>query len=166
MKTDKIKKVLIALDYDETSQKVAETGFSLAKAMNAEIVLLHVISENPVYYSSYMYMRELKVDILSDLRKTTQEFLEKIKKQLGDASIHTVLKEGFITDTILETAKELDSDMIILGSHNRKWLETIIPGSVVEGVVKRTSIPLFIVPTRNSTNQQIFNETQEKRQYS
>lgn len=150
MKTDNIKKVLIALDYDETSQKVAETGFSLAKAMNAEIVILHVISENSVYYSSYMYMRELRVDILSDLRKMTQEFLNKTKKHLGEASIQTVLKEGYIADTILETAKELKSDMIILGSHSRKWLESIILGSVAEEIVKKTSIPLFIVPTKKT----------------
>ena len=50
MKATKIQKVLIAMDYDETSQKVAEVGFSMAKAMNAETVLLHVISEQPVYY--------------------------------------------------------------------------------------------------------------------
>jgi nucleotide-binding universal stress UspA family protein len=51
MKTNKLKKVLIALDYDPTAQKVAETGYSLAKTMGAEVILLHVISD-PVYYSS------------------------------------------------------------------------------------------------------------------
>ena len=148
MKTDKIKTVMIALDYDETSQKVAETGFSLAKEMNAETVLLHVISENPVYYSSYMYMRELKVDIFNDLKKSTQEFLDKTKKYLGDESIKTVLKEGFIADTILKTANELDADIIVMGSHSRKWLETIILGSAAKDVLNRTTIPLYIVPTR------------------
>lgn len=34
----KMKKVLIALDYDPTAQKVAEIGFSIAKAMKAEII--------------------------------------------------------------------------------------------------------------------------------
>ena len=148
MKTDKIKTVMIALDYDETSQKVAETGFSLAKEMNAETVLLHVISENPVYYSSYMYMRELKVDIFNDLRKSTQEFLDKTKKHLGDESIKMVLKEGFIADSILKTANELDADIIVMGSHSRKWLETIILGSAAKDVLNRTTIPLYIVPTR------------------
>ena len=148
MKTDKIKTVMIALDYDETSQKVAETGFSLAKEMNSETVLLHVISESPVYYSSYMYMRELKVDIFSDLKKSTQEFLDKTKKHLGDESIKTVLKEGFIADTILKTANELNADIIVMGSHSRKWLETIILGSAAKDVLNRTTIPLFIVPTR------------------
>jgi len=148
MKTDKIKTVMIALDYDETSQKVAETGFSLAKEMNSETVLLHVISESPVYYSSNMYMRELKVDIFSDLKKSTQEFLDKTKKHLGDESIKTVLKEGFIADTILNTANELNADIIVMGSHSRKWLETIILGSAAKDVLNRTTIPLFIVPTR------------------
>ena len=43
-----MKKVLIALDYNPTAQKVAEVGFSLAKSMNAEITLLHVITD-PVF---------------------------------------------------------------------------------------------------------------------
>ena len=54
MKTDKMKKVLIALDYNPTAQKVAESGYSIAKAMNAEVILLHVISDQ-VYYSSMEY---------------------------------------------------------------------------------------------------------------
>ena len=106
MKTTKIQKVLIAMDYDETSQKVAEVGFSMAKALHAETILLHVISEQPVYYSTYTYMRELRVDILGDLKKSTQAYLDKSKKYLGDDSIQTVLKEGEIAETILNTAKE------------------------------------------------------------
>jgi nucleotide-binding universal stress UspA family protein len=49
-----MKKVLIALDYDQTAQKVAEVGFAMAKAMNAEVTLLHVLSES-IYYSSAEY---------------------------------------------------------------------------------------------------------------
>jgi len=151
MKTYKIKKVLIAMDYDETSQKVSEVGFSMAKAMQAEIILLHVISEQPVYYSSYTYMRELRVDILGDLKKSTQEFLNKAKKHLGDETIKTILKEGDIAETILQTAGELNVDVIIMGSHSRKWLENIIMGSEAEKVLKLTTVPLFIVPTKKST---------------
>jgi hypothetical protein len=36
-----MKKVLIALDYDLTAQKVAETSYAMAKAMKAEVILLH-----------------------------------------------------------------------------------------------------------------------------
>lgn len=145
----KTKKVMIALDYDETAQKVAEAGYSMAKAMNADTVILHVISEQPVYYSSYTYMRELKVDILSDLKKSTQEFLDKTKRHLGDESIKTVLKEGEIAENIMDTAKELNVDIIVMGTHSRKWLESIILGSQAEKILKMTTIPMFIIPTKN-----------------
>jgi hypothetical protein len=52
-----MKKVLIALDYDPTAQKVAESGYALA-AMGAEVVLLHVLSD-PVYSSQYSPVGDL-----------------------------------------------------------------------------------------------------------
>jgi nucleotide-binding universal stress UspA family protein len=148
MKTLKIKKVLIALDYDETSQKVAEFGFMMAQSMNAKTVLLHVISEQPVYYSSYTFMHELRVDILDDLKKSTQEFLDKSKKHLGDESIKTILAEGEIAETIMKTAEDIKADVIVMGTHSRKWLESILLGSEAEKILKNTTIPLFIVPTK------------------
>jgi nucleotide-binding universal stress UspA family protein len=150
MKLVKVKKVLIAMDYDETSKKVAEEGFSIATAMNAETILLHVVSADSVYYSAYTYMFEFQVEVLNDLKVSTQIFLDKVKKHLGDQSIQTVLKEGDIADNILKTAKELDVDMIVIGSHSRKWLETIFLGSQAQSVLERTSLPLLIIPTKKS----------------
>ena len=80
-----MKKVLIALDYDPTAQKVAEAGFSLAKTMGAEVILLHVISD-PVYYSSteyspimgftgFMNMDPLQLDSVEGLKKHLSIFL-------------------------------------------------------------------------------------------
>ena len=158
MKINKMKKVLIALDYDPTAQKVAELGFSMAKAMKAEVVLLHVTS-NPAYYSSteyspimgftgYMNMEPSQLGIGEELKKASQHFLDKSKHHLGDEKIQTVVKEGGFAEAILNTAKELHADVIVLGSHSRKWLENIIMGSVTEEVLRHTSIPLFIVPTK------------------
>jgi len=147
MKKDKITKVLIALDYDVTSKKVAGEGYLLAKSMGAETILLHVISELPVYYSESNYTHEYKVDLLGDLKVTTQTFLDKAKKQLGDEAVQTVLKEGEIADTILKTAKEMDVDIIVVGSHSRKWLENII-GSQAEDVLTNSPIPVLIVPIK------------------
>lgn len=45
---EKMNKILIALDYDPSAQKVAETGFSFAKAMKAEITLLHVMTNHRI----------------------------------------------------------------------------------------------------------------------
>ena len=149
---------MIALDYDPSAQKVADAGFSMAKAMNAEVVLLHVISD-PVYYASTEYspimgltdslgVDPLKFDGIDRLREVSQHFLNTIKHHLGDDTVVTVLKEGEFADSILKAAKDNHADIIVLGSHSRKWLENIVMGSVTNDVLRQTSIPLFIVPMK------------------
>jgi len=93
-------------------------------------------------------MREWRVDIMEDLEKSVREFLEKAKKSLGDDSIQTELAFGEISTAILDKAKDLKADIIVIGSHSRKWLENIILGSEAQEVLKKTTIPLFIIPTR------------------
>jgi nucleotide-binding universal stress UspA family protein len=49
-----MKKILIALDYNPTAERIAKTGYEMAKSMNAEVTLLHVIADY-TYYSSLDY---------------------------------------------------------------------------------------------------------------
>ena len=160
MKTKKMKKILIALDYDPTSQKVAETGFSLAKTMGAEVILMHVMSV-PVDYSSmeysprlgytgYMNTEKLQIESIEGLKNESQQFLDKSKHHLGDNSIQTLVKDGDCAESILKTAKDLHIDIIVMGSHSRRWLENIVMGSVTEKILHHTSIPLFIIPTKKT----------------
>jgi nucleotide-binding universal stress UspA family protein len=158
MKTSNIKTILIALDYNPTAQKVAETGFSLATSLGAELTLLHVITD-PVFYATsgfdpimgfngYVDVSPTVLDSIEGLKSASLQYLNKTKQHLGDATIRTLVKEGDFAETILKTAKELHSDIIVLGSHSQKWLENILMGSVTERVLHQSSVPLFIVPTR------------------
>jgi nucleotide-binding universal stress UspA family protein len=153
-----MKKVLIALDYDPTAQKVAEEGFLIAKAMNAEVILLHVISD-PEYYSSTEHVTimgfagseetvPLKVDSADDLKKAAHKFLEKSKELLGDKNIKILLKEGESAESILTAAKDLHADLIVMGSHSRKVSSRIIMGHVTKKVLQHSSRPLLIIPTK------------------
>ena len=153
-----MKKVLIALDYDPTAQKVAEVGFEFAKTMGAEVILLHVISD-PVYYSStdyspimgftgYMNMDPVQLNTAAVLKTASLNFLDKSRNHLGDKTIQTMVEEGDFAESILKTAKKLHADIIVMGSHSQKWLENIVMGSVTEEVLHHTTIPLFIIPTK------------------
>jgi len=154
-----MKKVLIALDYDPTAKKVAEVGFEFAQTMGAEVILIHVISD-PVYYSStdyspimgftgYLNTDPLQLNTIEVLKTASQNFLDKTRKHLGDNTIQTVVEEGDFAESIIRTAKKLHVDMIVLGSHSQKWLENIVMGSVTEEVLRLSTIPLFIIPTKN-----------------
>ena len=153
-----MKKILIALDYDPTAQKVVEQGYSLAKAMGAEVILMHVVTD-PTYYTSteyspimgfggYMDVAQLYPTPTDGLKLASQHFLEKTKHHLKDDAIQITIKEGDIADSILKTAKEVHADIIVVGSHSRKWLENIVIGSVARDVLNNSKIPLYIIPTK------------------
>jgi nucleotide-binding universal stress UspA family protein len=151
-----MKKILIAMDYNPTAKNIAETGYALAKSMNAEITLLHVVADY-TYYSSLDYspimgfdsfsnLGMLQTNTVIELQSAAQEYLEKIKAHLGDPAIKTIVKDGDSGDAIIDAAKELNVDVIVMGSHSRRGLEKILMGSVAEKVLRNSRIPLFIIP--------------------
>lgn len=153
-----MKNVLIALDYDPTAQKIAESGYELSLALEAQVTLLHVISDT-VYYSTRAYSpimgftgftpsEHVAEQQTTYLKDAAYNYLENTKNHLGDANIRTIVKEGDFADTILDTAKLVNADIIVLGSHSRRWVEKILMGSVTEKVIKNSKIPLLIIPTR------------------
>ncbi len=158
MKTIKMNKVLIALDYNPTATKIAEVGFSLAKAMQAEIVLVHIMS-SPANYTPTIYdpimgfggfgaLDYTSLEQNEQFKKTSLDFLDNVRKHLGDSNISIQVSEGEYAETILEIANQIKADIIVLGTHSKKWLETILLGSTTKEILNQTNIPLFIVPTK------------------
>ena len=155
---NKMKKILIALDYDPSAQKVAETGFLFAKTMKAEITLLHVLADPQDYtltehvtvmgFAGQLDTSEKLKEETFDTQKLSQQFLDKSKLYLGDKHIQTLLSEGDCAEAILKVAKKIKVDAIIMGSHSRKWFENIAMGSVTKKVLQNTTIPVLIIPTK------------------
>ena len=159
METIEMKKVLIALDLDPTAQKVAEYGYSLAKTMSSEVVLLHVIVDGTYYskgnfpimgYTGFIVSPVLFNTETEEPKIESQKYLDQIKIHLNDNALQTQIKEGDAADMIMKAANEISADVIVIGSHSRRWLEEIIMGSVTEKVLHRSAIPIFIVPTQHS----------------
>lgn len=151
-----MKKVLIALDYNPAAQKVAEIGYSLARTLRAEVILLHVISDTaddcvPEYslFNDSPRMALGQKDSPEGLKRASEDFLDNSKYYLGDDTIQTVVKVGDFAESILEAAKDHYADVIVIGSHSRKWFGNTDMGSVSEDVLYHSSIPLFIIPTKN-----------------
>ncbi len=153
-----MKQVLIALDYSATAPKIAEAGYALAKSMQADTTLLHVTTD-AIYYASRNYSPVLGFDTFSDLdilettpveeiKKAAQDYLHQLKEHLGDATIQTAVEEGDTGECILETATAIHADVIVMGTHSRRGLNKIMIGSVAEKVLRHSTIPLFIIPTK------------------
>ena len=156
-----MKKILIALDYDPTAQVNSQKIITISKAMGAEVTLLHVMAD-PVYYADanyspimgftgYMDIDVLQKDVTSAIKKESLVFLERTRQHLADDTIKILVTEGDFADSILDIAKETGAGIIVLGSHSRSWLNDILVGSVTEKVLRKTEIPVYIVPTKEAS---------------
>jgi len=83
-----------------------------------------------------------------EIRKAAQFFLDKLKLHLKDDTIKTYIGEGDFSQSILESAKSVHADIIVIGSHSHSWLSDAIMGSVTSEVLHKSTIPLFIIPTK------------------
>ncbi len=154
---------MIALDYDVPAQKIAEAGYELAKSMNAQITLLHVIADK-MYYSSFNYSPMLGYESFNNLNmlqvttdnnsihNAAKDYLNKTKQHLGDDTIETIIKEGDFGECIVEAANESHADIIVLGSHGRRGLDKFLIGDIAEQVLHKSTIPLYIIPTKGLEN--------------
>ena len=152
-----MKNILIALDYNPSAQKVAENGNALAKALNAQVTLLHVLADY-TYYSSLNYSPIMgfnsfinsdfsQMEEVEALNKAAEDFLIKTRTYLADENIKVLIKDGSTAEQILATAQEINADIIVLGKYNKSALEKVMLGSVTEHMLTKSKTPLFIVPT-------------------
>ena len=126
--------------------------------MKAEITLLHVISD-PQDYTLAEHVTVMgfagSLDTDEELSKETlghqklsMQFLDKTKLYLGDNRIQTLIEEGDCAEAILKAANKISANVIVMGSHSRKWFENTTMGSVSEKVVQNATLPVLIIPTK------------------
>lgn len=157
MKAKNIKKVMIALKNDESSKKVAEEGFAIAKTMNADVMLLNVISNKVHQYTQKEFQPIVGFNNETDTfnaqmataakqKIATQKFLDKTKHQLGDEAIQTIILEGDHSSSIINSASDNKIDLLVMGARSYNSLELTVLGSVTEEVVHNSIIPVVIIP--------------------
>lgn len=153
-----MKKIIIALDFDPSVEKVAMEGHSLARSMNAHVTLVHVMADSSYYmpldYSPVMgYTGIPPVDVmepgaLDKLREAARDFLEHVKETLRDPDIQVRVLEGDPAHSILQFARQEHAAMIVLGTHGRNALEEMIMGSVTKKLIRDSEFPLYVIPTK------------------
>lgn len=145
---------MIAMDYNPSARKVAETAYQLAKTMNAEICIVHVVADAAYYtmdYSPIMgysgFDMNATMKLADELKKEAGGFLDAAAKHLGDETITVQVLEGDTAEAILDYANLWKADIIVMGSHSRSGIDKLLMGNVAQKVLKHSHIPLFIIPT-------------------
>jgi nucleotide-binding universal stress UspA family protein len=151
-----MKKILIALDYNPSAENVAEAGYMIAKAMHAEVTIIHVMTEPAYYameYSPIMGYQggytEGTIAVGKDIKKEAENFLAATVLHLGDSNIKTKVLDGETTGSILKFSEDWNADLIVMGSHSHHGLERLFESDTAAHVLKHSKIPLLAIPTED-----------------
>ncbi|ACK72160.1 UspA domain protein [Gloeothece citriformis PCC 7424] len=139
-----ISKVLIAVDKTATAFKAAKLGFSLAESLKqAEVLLIHVI--DPVWTIGDPDSGLFPEQASAKLRIETEDFLNQLIEMFGKnvKAFHVVL-EGKIVTEIVQTAKNYDADILVLGVHPKTGFSRLFMEDVVKEISPLVSCPVLL----------------------
>jgi nucleotide-binding universal stress UspA family protein len=150
-----MKKICIALDTTPSAQKIAELGYAYAKALNAEVTLVHVVNDMTYYNMNYDpimgysgFLTTNTFELVEGIKNEAEKFLLSSVKHLDGATIKTAVLEGEPASAILEFANNWNADLIVMGTHSRSGLANFLMGSIAVDIVKQSKIPTLIIPTK------------------
>ena len=141
--------ILIAVDLSDATAKIMETARSVLTHGRARVWLLHVAEPDPDFVG-YRAGPDTVRDSVA--RKYHQEHagIQSLAQGLRDIGIEAkaLLIQGSAPDVILEHIRDLEIDLLIMGSHGKGIARQLLLGSVSESVLHASTIPVLIVPVR------------------
>jgi len=146
-----IKNILVAFDGSKNSIAAAEAGMNLAKMARAFITVVYVAEVMPPYMASDFAIIPGALEVMRNaLLARAEEALATAGKMAKGAGIgfEAVVAEGDPSAEILRIAKEKNIDLLVLGSIGKTGLEKIMLGSVAEKLVRRSTVPVMVVPEK------------------
>ena len=149
----KVKRILIAVDKSGYKSKIVAYAITLAKALDAGIYAIHVIDESSfgVVGDMISYYRGGKVDEYKKvLAKQAGQLLDDIKSEImrenEDIKITTnVIIDSSAPNAIIDYAKKMGIDSIIVGTQGMTGLEKFLLGSVASKVIIHAHCPVLAI---------------------
>ena len=162
-----IKKILYATDLSETSVHAFSYAVSLANMYGAGITILHVLAEFPgeefitnmistdtwkeIQKRHYSEARDILIGKKRDqgaIKEVLQAFSEDVNAKAADQAFVTdeiLIKNGVPSEIILQTAKEQNFDLIVMGTHGHGVIADVLIGSTAKWVVRQSPIPVLVI---------------------
>ena len=140
-------KILVPIDFSACSEQALGYATELAAKLGATVHLVSAISIPP------LGVPELGVGVTSAMIERlvadNQTALDKLAaaRNGGKTKIigRVLIRTGDARDVILQTAEELKSDLIVMGTHGRRGISRALLGSVTEAIMRVSSVPVLTV---------------------
>jgi nucleotide-binding universal stress UspA family protein len=140
------RRILIPTDFSAESERALGTAQRLAQALGAEVVLLHVFVEAPLY-SEGPFAAQRVQEVYASGRAWVQEQLERRAAAARAAGLptKTLIVGGVAHQEIVAAARGEQADLIVIGTHGRGGVDRLLLGSVADRVIRLAPCPVLAV---------------------
>jgi nucleotide-binding universal stress UspA family protein len=143
------KRILMPTDFSPTAASALGHATALAGQFDAELHVMHVLEE-PVIYAPLtadaLALPQLRENLERDARATLDKVLSEPPLQRLQA--RPVLRWGTPYLEIADYAASEQVDLIVMGTHGRSPLPSLLLGSVTQKVLQKAPCPVLAVPPR------------------
>lgn len=132
------KVIVFPTDFSTLSDAGLQHATALAKDTGARLLILHVEEPPAAYGGGEMYY-----GIPEPNQEALRQMLANVKPSDPGVPYEHRLVIGDPATEIVEAAKQVGADMIVMSTHGRTGLGRLLMGSVAEAVVRRSPCPVF-----------------------
>ena len=145
----KPKKILVPIDFSEYSAKAVERALDIAKQNDAEVILLHVITQDiKACYVDYCLTGDEVEKIDKRMLEGAEDRLQKEPAKFplaNEVKISTEVVKGIPYEEILKFQTLNGVDLIVIASHGRSAIAKYFLGSVTSNVLKEAKCEVLLI---------------------
>jgi nucleotide-binding universal stress UspA family protein len=140
-------RILIATDFGDTAASALTRGCELARTLDARVLLLHVVEDIGAHFGALEYasaLGKLQSDLEESARKKMRELLAGPDASALNVEV-SVLTSSAPASAIVSVARDQHADLIVMGTHGRGKIASVLLGSVAERVLRTAPCPVLVV---------------------
>jgi nucleotide-binding universal stress UspA family protein len=142
-------KIVHPTDFSAEAEAAEQEAVRLARRLNAELVLVHVATETPLYGEQMFAMPDVKRIYEAQARWAEERLAERAAALTREGiPARWRRRVGVVHAEIGTVAREEAADYIVIGTHGRGGLDRVMLGSVAERVVRTAPCPVITVRQR------------------
>ncbi len=136
-------KILVPVDFSDTSTNALLYAIQLFEASNLEITLLHTYG---VQSTAALLMKNIDHVLERDAKNQMGDLMDTFQKDFPDVVFSSKITKRAAVSTIVAFGDTGEFDFIVMGTKGASGLKEVFMGSVAGGVVSKTSTPVIVVP--------------------
>ena len=144
--TMSFKNILVPFDLSSPSNKAFKVALDLAQKYDSKITLITCV-EGDAWHHKF-YDARADTQLLKAQTKVAKKYMEKLEETANKVGIKIklqIIKSTSVAKDIATFAKSRKMDIIVISSHGRTGFDKLVLGSVANGVIQRTSVPVLLI---------------------